>query len=100
MVDDWRVLTFAVVGKVAAGAVQIQLANVRREHLVVALLTQRLADECLQLLANHGAVWFPQHKTLSNHFIDVKKLQLLSNHAVVAQFGFLKLLHVRVKFSL
>ena len=100
MVNDWRVLALAIIRKVSAGAIEIQFANVRCEHLVIALLSQRFTDECLQLLANHGAVWFPQHKALSNHFIDVKKLQLFSKDAVVAQLGFFKLLHVRVKFRL
>ena len=100
MFHQRRILALAVIGEVTAGAVQIKLADVRREDLAVALLAQFVADECLQLLANDSTVGRPQDQALADHFINVEEAQLLTEHAVIALLGFVEQGDVRCKFFL
>ena len=88
--DDGRILGLAIVRKVPRGPVEIQLADMRRENLRVALLAQLLADEILQLLPHHASSRGPQHQTLSNHLVDVEQLQVLSELAMVTCTRFLQ----------
>ena len=53
-------LAFFVVGEVAGGAVEVELADVWGEDLGVALLVELGADEFLELVAHDGAFWFPE----------------------------------------
>src|ERR1700722_19953675 len=61
---DGRILRFLVVGKMAAGAIEADLADVWREDLVVALAGQLAADEILQFLADDRAVGRPENEPL------------------------------------
>ncbi len=57
-----RILGVAVVGKVAAGAIQLEPADVRGVNRLVTALDQLLPDEGLEDAANDGAFWHPQNK--------------------------------------
>ena len=89
--DNRRELGILVVREVPRGAVQIKLADVRREDLVVALLGQMFADEGLQLLTNNRALGRPKDKALTDRFVDVKQREVFAEFAVVAFLGFLQL---------
>ena len=93
--DQRRVLAVGVVREVPRGAVQVQLADVRGEHLAVALALQVLADELLQLVAHHRAFGLPQHQALAHHLVDLKEPQLAADHPVVAGLGFFQLFQMR-----
>ena len=72
-----------------ARAVKLQAPDVRRENLLVALASQLLADEVLQLLTNHRAFGRPQNQSRTNRVIDMKQLQFAPELAVVALARFL-----------
>ena len=59
-IDQRRVLAVLVVGKMPAGFVQLQLADVRRKDLIVALASQMLRNEVLQLLSDERPFGCPQ----------------------------------------
>ena len=98
--DDWRILTLAVVGEVAAGAIQIELADVGREDLEVALSAKFSADEVLQLVAHDAAVGSPKHEARSNHLVDMKESELFAEKSVVTLLRFLGLLRELLEFFL
>ena len=55
---------------------------------MVALPLKMLPDEGLQLLANHCPSGRPQHKPLSNIFVDMKELEIFAKFSMVSLFGF------------
>jgi hypothetical protein len=95
-----RELRVLVVGEVAGGLVELELADVRREDLRVALLAQFAADEGLQFLADDGAVGRPEDQALADVLVDVEQLQFAAELAVVAELGLLELLEVVGEFFL
>ncbi len=74
--------------------VELELADVGREDLGVALLAQLLADEGLQLLADDGAVRGPEDQALADVLVDDEELQVPAELAVVAVLRLLDLLEV------
>src|SRR3954454_8657364 len=84
----------------AARAVQPQPPDVRREHLAVALASQMLADEVLQLLPDDRALGLPQHQSLAHLLVDGEEPELRTEEAVVALLGLLEHLHVVFKLLL
>src|ERR1017187_396495 len=94
VLDDRRELRVLVEGEVAGRLVELQLSDVGREHLRVALLAQLLADECLQLLADDGAVGSPEDQALAHVLVDDEKLQVPAELPVVAMLCLLDLLKV------
>ncbi len=99
-VDHRGVLTLLVVGEVAAGPVEIELADVRREDLVVSLLPQFLADEVLELLADDRAVRGPEHEALADLFIDVEQAELLAEDPMVPLLRLFEQLQVLLQLLL
>jgi hypothetical protein len=93
--DHRRVLALCVVREVAAGAVEIELADVRGEDLEVALLAQLLADEVLQLLATIDRPGVQRISPWPTCVVDVEQPQLLAEDAVVALLRFLELVSGR-----
>ena len=87
---DGGVLAFLIVGEMAGGAVEVELADVRREDLRVALLVEFLGDELLKRAADQRALRFPQDEALADHFVDVEQPQLAAEAAVVALFRLLQ----------
>jgi hypothetical protein len=79
---------------VAGDLVELELADVGREDLRIALLAQLLADEGLQLLADDGPVRGPEDQALAHVLVDDEELQVLPELAVVAELGLLGLLEV------
>jgi len=78
----------------AAGAVEVELADVRREDLRIALLVEFLGDEVLERATDQRAFRLPEDQTLADGFVDVEKLQLATEAAVVALLRFLKTVEV------
>src|SRR5690606_7615094 len=68
--DHRRVLAVGVVGEVAAGAVKIELADVRGVDLEVPLLAEFLADERREFLAENPAAGSPEDQSLAHLLID------------------------------
>ena len=87
-INDRRVLAVFVIGKVPASFIEVQLSNVGCKDLIVALLSQMKQNKVLQLLTNEGAFGSPQHKSLANHFVNMKQAQFLAQHSVIAFLGF------------
>ncbi len=92
--DDGGELGVLVVGEVAGGLVERELADVRGEDLRVALEAELLGDEVLQLLAQDGAVRGPEDEALADVLVDVEELEVLAQLAVVAELGLLHALDV------
>ena len=84
----------------AAGLVQLEPADVRREDLLVSLPPQVLADEVLQLDADFRALGLPEHQALADFVVDGEQPKLRAEHAVVALLGFFELLQVLVELLL
>ena len=84
--NDRRVLAILIIGEMAGGAVEIELADVRREDLGVALPVELFGDELLQRTANQGPFRCPQDEPLADGFVDVEKIELAAEFAVVALF--------------
>src|SRR6185503_8890270 len=98
--DDRWVLRVLVVGEVAAGAVEVELADVWGEDLEVALLAEFAGDEGLELLADDAALGGPEDEALADHVVDVEEAELLADDAVVALLGLLELGKVLVELLL
>ncbi len=98
--DDRRELRVFVVGEVATGLVEGNLADVRREDLRVVLLAQLAEQEVLQLLADDGAGGGPEDEALADLVVDVEKLEFLAELAVIAELRLLELHEVVGEFLL
>ena len=92
--DDGRVLAFLVVGEVAGGAVEVELADVGGEDLVVAAFGEVFGDEGLELLADDGAFGHPEDEALTDVFVDVEEVEFAAEFAVVAGLGLFELFEV------
>ena len=72
--DERRELGVLIIGEVAGGPVEVKVADVRREDLLVARLEELGRDEVLELLAHDGTVRGPENQALANFLIDMEKL--------------------------
>ncbi len=100
VLEHGRELGLFIVREMPRGFIQLKLANVRREHLRVALLAQLFADERLQLLPDHGTVGRPEDEALADVFVDMEKLQFASELTMIAELGLLDLRQVIGEFVL
>ena len=100
IVDDGAELRLLVVREVAAGLVEFELADVRREDLRVALLAQLFADEVLQLLTHDRALGHPEDEALADLLVDGEEAEFAAQLAMVALLRFLELREVGVQFFL
>ena len=91
---DRHELAVGVVGEVPAGLIELQLGDVRAEHLLVSLLAQLLGDEVLKLLAHDRAVGGPQHEPLPDRLVDVEQSELLAEQPVIALLRLLQLVEI------
>src|SRR5699024_2595461 len=81
------VLRLPVIGKMAGGTVQIQIADVRGDYFLIAALLLFLAQKCLQLPPDDRALWQPDRQALTNHRVDHKKLKFFSQLPMVTLFS-------------
>ena len=95
-----RKLGVAVVGEVAAGAIQLQPADVRRVHRLIAALEQFVLDEGLQQAAHDRPLRHPQDQAAADRLADGEQLELLAEHAVVALLRLFDLVQVGVEVLL
>ena len=72
----------------------------RREHLLIALLVEKLENEILQALADDCALGLPEDEPLPHSVDDCEKPHLLAELAVVALLCLLHLLEVAFKLLL
>jgi len=100
LIDERRKLGVLVIGKMTAGLIEFETANVRREHLLIALLAQLGRNECLQFLADDRTVGRPKHEALADGVVDDEQLEVLAELAMVAEFRLLKLVEIRGEFIL
>ena len=98
LINNRWVLTLAIKRKVAACFIQLEFPDMWREDLLISLHAQCLTYECLKFLPDCGAARSPQHQSLSNHFIDVKKSKLLSKHSMIALFCLFELFEMCFEF--
>ncbi len=83
---DGRILGILVVGKMAARAVEPELADVGCEDLAVTLAGQLAADKVLQFLPNDRAVGRPENEPLPDFLVDMEEAHVAAQLAVVALF--------------
>ena len=69
--------------------VEVQFADVRGEHLRIALATQMMRNERLEFFSDDGAPRCPQNQALTNLFVDVEELQIFAEFSVVPFLGLL-----------
>src|SRR5262249_13883992 len=100
VLDDGRELRLLVIREVAGSLVKLELADVRREDLRIALFLQLGADEILQFLPHDRAVRRPEDETLADVLVDDEELQVLAQLAVVAGLGLFLLFKVRSQLVL
>ena len=94
------VLGVFVVREVAGGAVEVEVADVGCEDLVVAVFLEEGAKEVLEFLADDGAAGHPEDEALAGGVVDVEEAEFASEFAVVAQFGLFAVVEVGVEFFL
>ena len=82
------------------GSIEVQLPDVWRKYLVIALLGQLLSNEILKLLSNGCTGGLPKHESLPHLVIDFKESHVLADLAMVALTGLLKLCKVGCEFIL
>ena len=68
----------AVLGVVARGHVEVLVADVGRDDLLVAVILLYLAQEALQTVAQLGALGQPHGQTLTYALREHEKLQILA----------------------
>ena len=98
--DQRWILALRVIWEVAAGLVQLQTPDMRCVDLVIALLTQLIRDKALQLSSDCASSRCPQDETLTNGFINMEELQMLTDNTVVAALRFLELDEISVQLIL
>ena len=95
-----RELSVAVIGEMAAGAIQLQPADVRRVHRLVAAPQQLLLDKGLQQAADSRSLGHPQDESAAHGRTDGEKVELLAQDAVIAFLGFFELFQVGIEVLL
>ena len=88
MIDQRWILALLVIGKMAAGAIKIELADMRSKYLAVTLTAQFSRDEILQFVAYDCPIRSPKNEALTYLFVYVKKAQLTPQYPMVPLFGF------------
>ena len=73
-----RKLGIAIVGEVAAGAIEFQPADVRRIDGLIATFDQLILDEGFEQAANDGAARHPQNQAAADQLADGEQLELLA----------------------
>ncbi len=87
----------AVFGVMARGDVELLVADVRGDDLLVAVLLLHVAQELLQPVAQRGALGQPQRQALPHALREAEQLEVLAQLAVVALLGLLHHLEVLVE---
>ncbi len=95
-----RELGVAVVGEVTAGAVHVELADMRGVNRAVAPAGQLIAEELLQKTANQRAARHPQDQTGTGQRANGEQVQLLAQQAMVALFRLFQLLQIGIQILL
>ncbi len=90
----------AVLGVVARGDVELLVADVGGDDLLVAVLLLHAAQELLQAVAQRGALREPQRQTLAHALREGEQLEVLAQLAVVALLGLLHHLDILVEHRL
>ena len=90
----------AVLGIVARGDVELLVADVRGDDLLVAVLLLHVAQELLQTVAQCGALRQPERKTLAHALREGEQFEVLAQLAVVALLGLFHHLEVLVEHRL
>ena len=93
-----RVLT--ILGIVTAGDIQQLVADVWRDHLLIAITLLDLGKHVLQAVAQGSTLGKPQGQTLAHVGREGKQFHLLADLAVVALLGLLKQHEVLVEHLL
>ena len=95
--DNRHELRVLVVREVSACAEKPELADMRRENLLVALLVEEFENEVLQTLADNRALRLPEDKPLPHSVHDCEQPHFLAEFAVVAELCLLHLSEVAFK---
>ena len=98
--NNGRELRLFIVGEVSGGAVEPELADVRRIDLIVPRFLQFVGNEVLQFGAEDRAVGSPEHHAGSDRFIDVKEFEFAAEFAVIAGAGLFKAFKIFGQFFL
>ncbi len=78
----------AIFGIVARGDIEVLVADMRGDHLLVAVLFLYLAQELLETVAQGGTFGQPKGQALADVGREGKKFHLFAQFAVVAFFSF------------
>ena len=90
----------AVLGIVARGDVELLVADVRGDDLLIAVLLLHVAQELLQTVAQCGALRQPERKALAHALREGEQFEVLAQLAVVALLGLFHHLEVLVEHRL
>ncbi len=90
----------AVLGIVARRLVKLDVADMGRDDLLVAVLLLYLAQEAFQAVSQVGALGQPQRQTLTHSLRECKEFQLFAQLAVVALLGLLQHRQILVEHRL
>ena len=85
--EHGRVLRILVVGIVPAGTIEIELANLRRHHHVIAELDHLLGEVLLNLRTDDSALGHPKRKTGAHLLAGREQVEFPSDDTVIATFG-------------
>src|SRR5665213_1104357 len=95
-----RILRISIVREVAASAIKLQPADVRRVDRLIAALYQFVLDERLQQTAHNRPARHPQDQTAAGRVANGEQLELFAQNAVVALLRLLDLMQMSVEFLL
>ena len=90
----------AILGIVAGGDVELLVAYVRGDYLLVAVAALYFTEELLQAVTKSGALGQPERKTGAHALREREKLHLLAKLAVVALLGLFEQREVFVEHRL
>ncbi len=69
-------------------AVQVQVADVRRDHRLIAVVELRLPQPAFQRVAQDRAIRLPERQALAHQRAEREQIQPLADDAVIALAGF------------
>ena len=90
----------AILCVVSAGDIELLVADMRSDNLLITKLTLNLLKECLEPQAEVSALRQPDRQTLAYPLAEHKEFHLLAYLAMVALLGFLEHHHVLVEHLL
>src|SRR6476469_8899014 len=96
----WRELRIAVVGKMAAGAIQFEPADMRGIDGRIAALDEFVLDEGFEDAAHESAAGHPQDQAAADELADGEEPQLLAEHTMIALFCFFQAVQIRIQVFL